>query len=345
MNEREHAVLSLFYREGNRELTPSFLAYRMRISTRDATALLDKMVKHGTLDLDFDDEGNLLYRLPESERRLLSEHPGATASATGPFPSASQRGPKERPGQAGQTGPRPYVRTGPSPHHRPQGQPPGTDASPGYGDPTGRHKPNPAIAHSQSAQDGTDGSLYPLSSGAATATSTTAHAPSSAHPSDFDYDDWYEDDFGNGYRGHHRSYDKPGPASTMGASGDQYGTIPEQRSLAPYQTADHYPAPRFGPYPDRERIPVLAGALSLLVPGLGQFYNGEIGKGVMLLFSCLLLSVFLLFWIVWIWSVIDAYMVAEQSNQRSLMDESPSPHPHLLPDQRPPTSTPNSNAA
>ena len=96
--------------------------------------------------------------------------------------------------------------------------------------------------------------------------------------------------------------------------------MPNRQALAPYQSSHPANEGRVGPR--RQRIPVLAGALSLLIPGLGQFYNGEIGKGVMLLFSYMFLWVFWLFWVVHIWSIIDAYMVAEQSSQHNLPDDS-----------------------
>lgn len=56
--------------------------------------------------------------------------------------------------------------------------------------------------------------------------------------------------------------------------------------------------------------------LSLFVCGVGQMYNGQIGKGLLMLISCLLLWVVLLGWIINIWSVVDAYATAKNMNLR-----------------------------
>lgn len=65
--------------------------------------------------------------------------------------------------------------------------------------------------------------------------------------------------------------------------------------------------------------PVLALILSFFVPGLGQFYTGQLVKAV-LLFLLALVSIALsfaligipLYLIVWIYSMYDAYTVAQQ---------------------------------
>ncbi len=339
MKEREHAVLSLFYNERNQDITPSFLAYRMRMSTRDATTLLDGMVKNGSLELHVDDEGHINYRLPASERDRLHRHGGPTSS-----------------------GHRASGNPGRNKHHRrqPSAQPPqGADATPGYGKQRTRSAAQ-GFGVGQSSHDGTDGSIR---SSVVTSRSVHGNGPTvggqrttaQSHP-DAPYQDWYAAGENPPYGqhgtapqasqqrhrapGHHPPHPTEAQSVPPGYLGN-YGKMPEHHALTPYQS-DRHPAHFGATQHYRERIPILAGALSLLVPGLGQFYNGEIGKGVMLLFSCLFLWVFLLFWIVWIWSVIDAYMVAEQANQRALADEG-SPRP-LLSDQRP-HSNPNSNAA
>lgn len=65
----------------------------------------------------------------------------------------------------------------------------------------------------------------------------------------------------------------------------------------------------------------LAGVASAVMPGLGQIYNGEIGKGIVIIFlsglSVLLMFVlvgFIIFPIVWIYAVYDAYKTAEGIN-------------------------------
>ncbi|MDL4840564.1 DUF5683 domain-containing protein [Aquibacillus rhizosphaerae] len=67
----------------------------------------------------------------------------------------------------------------------------------------------------------------------------------------------------------------------------------------------------------------LAAVLSFLICGLGQIYNGQIGKGigfiVVYAISWALMVVLIGFIttpILWIWGMIDAYKVAEKINQQ-----------------------------
>lgn len=58
--------------------------------------------------------------------------------------------------------------------------------------------------------------------------------------------------------------------------------------------------------------------LSVLLVGLGQMYNGQIGKGILMLVLCVALWFVLLGWIINIWSWIDAYQTAAKMNDRYL---------------------------
>jgi len=76
------------------------------------------------------------------------------------------------------------------------------------------------------------------------------------------------------------------------------------------------------------RSPLLALALSALVPGLGQLYNKEAGKGLVIIGSCLGLGL-LIYWqsglnritfalallLVWISAIAEAYKSAQASGQ------------------------------
>ena len=71
------------------------------------------------------------------------------------------------------------------------------------------------------------------------------------------------------------------------------------------------------------RNPILAAILSLIVAGLGQIYNGQIGKGVFFIVIQLIngaLTTILIGWIllpiVGLWAMIDAYMTAKRNNER-----------------------------
>jgi len=60
--------------------------------------------------------------------------------------------------------------------------------------------------------------------------------------------------------------------------------------------------------------PVLATVLSVIIPGAGQFYNGDHKKGAVMLVIAIVLGVFTggLGWLALIvWAAIDAYRVAD----------------------------------
>lgn len=61
-----------------------------------------------------------------------------------------------------------------------------------------------------------------------------------------------------------------------------------------------------------DKSPFLAAILSLFIVGVGQMYNGEVGKGFLMLFGCILLWTVMLGWIINIWAIIDAYSVANR---------------------------------
>jgi TM2 domain-containing membrane protein YozV len=68
--------------------------------------------------------------------------------------------------------------------------------------------------------------------------------------------------------------------------------------------------------PAGAKSPGIALLLSLLICGVGQMYNGQVAKGILMLLGCAFLWVFLLGWIIWIWSMIDAYSTAKEMNLR-----------------------------
>ena len=63
----------------------------------------------------------------------------------------------------------------------------------------------------------------------------------------------------------------------------------------------------------------LALVLSLLFPGVGQIYNGQVGKGIGMMAGALfggLITFGLAALGFWIWSMIDAYQTANKLNQK-----------------------------
>lgn len=70
------------------------------------------------------------------------------------------------------------------------------------------------------------------------------------------------------------------------------------------------------------RNPGIAAVLSFFWTGVGQIYNGEIVKGIILIIvqmvNAALMFVligFITYPIVWIWGMYDAYKVAERMNR------------------------------
>jgi TM2 domain-containing membrane protein YozV len=61
------------------------------------------------------------------------------------------------------------------------------------------------------------------------------------------------------------------------------------------------------------KSPGVALLLSLLIVGLGQFYNGDVKKGLLMLVSAVILGLFT-FGVAWLgiacWAAVDAYQVA-----------------------------------
>ncbi|WP_438803824.1 hypothetical protein [Neobacillus paridis] len=70
-----------------------------------------------------------------------------------------------------------------------------------------------------------------------------------------------------------------------------------------------------------QKNPGLAVVLSFFFVGLGQIYNGQIGKGIgfiiaytVSLLLCFVLVGFITSPILWIWGMIDAYKVAQKTH-------------------------------
>ncbi|ACB83952.1 TM2 domain-containing protein [Natranaerobius thermophilus] len=68
--------------------------------------------------------------------------------------------------------------------------------------------------------------------------------------------------------------------------------------------------------------PGVAAVLSFLWAGLGQIYNGQIGKGIAIMivqvinaFLIFVMIGFITYPIVWIWMIYDAYKTAERINK------------------------------
>ena len=71
--------------------------------------------------------------------------------------------------------------------------------------------------------------------------------------------------------------------------------------------------------------PGLAAVLSFFIPGLGQIYNGQIGKGILVIILSIVFSAMVIFLIgfilapaIWIWAMYDAYSTAKKINEGTI---------------------------
>jgi TM2 domain-containing membrane protein YozV len=117
---------------------------------------------------------------------------------------------------------------------------------------------------------------------------------------------------------HVRSVPSPPPPVMSGAVVPV--TPPAGAQVAPLAQGQYgyVPARQVAP-----KNPALAVIASFFLPGLGQFVNGQGGKGVVFLIAYIVSLVLILLFvgvflapIVWIWSMIDAYSGAQNWNAR-----------------------------
>jgi signal peptidase I len=83
---------------------------------------------------------------------------------------------------------------------------------------------------------------------------------------------------------------------------------------------------------NKKRIPVIAAALSLLAPGLGQLYNGQILKGIILFLAILLIptilflaglqshfiglaAIFIIAFCLWVFIIVEAFVAAKSKKE------------------------------
>lgn len=106
--------------------------------------------------------------------------------------------------------------------------------------------------------------------------------------------------------------------------------IAEETEVCPKCGAKTMSPPGFQEYEvAAKKSEVIAASASFVFPGLGQIYNGQIGKGIMygiigliLLFSIAFLIGIILYPVFWIYNIFDAYKSASRINR----SRSTSPH-------------------
>ncbi|MFA6965891.1 GYF domain-containing protein [Bosea sp. (in: a-proteobacteria)] len=107
------------------------------------------------------------------------------------------------------------------------------------------------------------------------------------------------------------------PASSANGRAGGGGQVRNDSGTVVQITQHFGPGPGYNPELYAEmgpKSPGLALLLSFFIPGLGQMYNGQIGKGIGMLLLCIVLWMVLLGWVIWIWAMIDAYSSAKAVN-------------------------------
>ena len=91
--------------------------------------------------------------------------------------------------------------------------------------------------------------------------------------------------------------------------------MPEKQNDIKNSMKDTYSKPDITLKSDNN--PIYAGLLSI-IPGLGQVYNGDLRKGILILIGTLLGIIFLIGVIIWIYGIYDAYNVAKKMSLGSI---------------------------
>jgi TM2 domain-containing membrane protein YozV len=335
----EQAILKMAF-ETDARITTASVAYYLGIPSRKANELLETLLAEGVLELDSDPEGNLFYFVPD--HRQLSALPApksgpeddgwdrvATAAdiAAGPSPqvlaerfsstldeeapldplSPAEHSPVPGTDGASSESEKPASFAPPAPpyqydwHHPPTAGPPPSrygsrprftsrfDGLPDgstsrLGRPDARlNRCGPATVVVEP-----DATCEPKPLANARPTVTTCSEVDTApfsHPNEYG---------GFGF--------------TAPSTSTALATTTSSGELA--LTAD-------GHIEQPEHQPGMALLLSLILCGTGQIYNGEVSKGIIMLILCFLLWFVFLGWVVHIWSIVDAVVVAERINRQS----------------------------
>lgn len=108
----------------------------------------------------------------------------------------------------------------------------------------------------------------------------------------------------------------PLPQATMSGSPSSASSAPNINSNSTrgvMRDSHHAQHPSTGKRFASGKNPVTAVILSMLIIGVGQFYNGDVKKGIVMIISAIVagsLSGGVLIFPVWLWSAFDAYQVA-----------------------------------
>lgn len=352
----EQAILKMAF-ETDARITTASVAYYLGIPSREANRLLNQLLEEGVLELDSDADGNLYYQVPNGQNlhappprqqtdpswqeleaaadiaagrspRQAPAHPQPSAPPTSsatptpvdparsPFGATlddATEAPAFSPRQHSDAPLQRYPEAGRSPAERAQpdfAPPPGTsrEAWLDYGVVSSR-RDRPTLSH----REGYDGGLRSPERFSTTATagcdtnSVIVDAAASCEPKPLANQratvvscTGYEATSYAQPESSRFGFAVPRPSTALAPAGGGELALSQANAL---DQPEHQPG--------------MALLLSLILCGTGQIYNGEVSKGIIMMVLCILLWLVLLGWVVHIWSIVDAVVVAERINRQS----------------------------
>ncbi len=354
----EQAILKMAF-ETDARITTASVAYYLGIPSNKANELLNQLLDQGVLELDSDDEGNLYYTVPQkgappsapdqaspwqelenaadaaveahSQSKDEPSTPGVEHfQATIDDQSSEPFSPETHspaPGADGRRGQQPAPQSTPTPSSTPTY--PGSDY-------WGQPQPNDSRRDSswehasssrrQSRYDGVpdgvasrlgrpDASVNRCGDQSVIVDNQVSCEPrplADARPTVTSCNDVATDTF-----------------STHNDVGSFGFTAPQQSTALSRRSENNDITVRAGDdqIEQPEHQPGMALLLSLILCGTGQIYNGEVSKGIIMLILHFLLWFVFLGWVVHIWSIVDAVVVAERINRQSKGQQPQQPTP------------------
>lgn len=349
LQQFEQAILKLAF-ETDARITTASVAYYLGVPSREANRLLNALLEEGVLELDSDSDGNLYYKVPNHPgdrdamgdlKQLRTDGQNASTASTPP-PEASQ---PPRPSKVffnasieESDDAEPFSPSVPSADRNPDDDQPDSGA---YGKVRGSQGGRDRWGgfddyyEPSNGADGNQGAARPVPSTPTSAAGTvskprpswTAISTTRSASPDASLDRCGSSPYV--VRAETRCEPRPlpaekpmivscsdTPARTKSSGNEQlwFGRSAESTAMVPAgETAlarDYY-------IEQPEHQPGMALLLSLILCGTGQIYNGEVSKGIMMMVLCFLLWFVLLGWVVHIWSIVDAVVVAERLNRKT----------------------------
>lgn len=333
LHEFEQAVLKLAFETESR-ITTAAVAYYLGIPSREANKMLNALLEEGTLELDSDENGNLFYRVPQQSPsdkvitslkhelapsrpevpqrlnlRMTSSLDDDSGVSHAPILPARPVQPSQSP-SSGIPSSMLKRQSAPQPMQDQRER----DQWGGFDDYYGSNSAQVASSDGMAGRRKIAASAVP----AWTAVSTRSSAT----------DGTVGKTFASKYVVASDARCEPQPLASqrpiMASCADPVDAAPVARQqhseqwYAPSSTAMvHAGSTAISTEVEQpEHQPGMALLLSLILCGTGQMYNGEVSKGIMMMVLCFLLWFMLLGWVVHIWSIVDAVVVAERLNRQ-----------------------------